>query len=85
MAYFSNGSEGMWADEEFCSKCVHMPEDPDEGGCPAWLLHMLWNYGQCNEDDVGKAKKMALNILWPSNEKGENQDCAMFVKREGGA
>lgn len=82
MAYFSNGSEGMGAEEEFCSRCIH--NDPEGPFCPVWRLHHDWNYAQCNENEVGEAKQHALDVLWPRNTKGENGDCSMFVTKEGG-
>ncbi len=82
MAYFSNGTEGTYYEAKFCDRCTHQPPNPDDGGCPVFLLHMLWNYSQLDKTEVGMAKRHALNILWPRCERGENGDCKMFIERE---
>ncbi len=82
MAYFSNGSEGAHYEAKFCERCVHQPEGETGDGCPVWLLHLLWNYDQCNQDEAGEAKCHGLNVLWPRHERGENGDCKMFVERK---
>src|SRR5690554_3287 len=40
VGYFSNGTEGMMYEEQYCDKCLHQKY------CPIWLLHMEWNYEQ---------------------------------------
>lgn len=48
MGYFSNGSEGLDFQGQFCFQCVNW-RDLDDGrgeGCPIWDLHLLWNYDQ---------------------------------------
>jgi hypothetical protein len=68
MAYFSNGSEGMDYEEEFCSKCLH------KNGCAVWTAHMLHNYKECNNEDS------ILHILIPRSEGDlANEKCAMFI------
>lgn len=73
MGYFSNGSEGEFYYEEYCSRCVH--DDPEKGKhCPIWNLHLLHNYEECNN------KESFLHVLIPRN-KGFNDACTMFVER----
>lgn len=38
MAHFSNGTEGMMYQEQYCDNCKHWSDDH---GCPIWLLHEL--------------------------------------------
>lgn len=47
MAYFSNGSEGEMFHDRFCCKCKR---DADND-CPIWLMHLLYNYDECNKED----------------------------------
>lgn len=42
-AYFSNGSEGSGFESEFCDRCAHQET------CTVWLLHLSYNYDQCND------------------------------------
>lgn len=81
MAYFSNGSEGEYYEAKYCAKCVHQPENPDDGGCALMLAHLLHNYDQ--HDKVGELNAVGkvLSILWPR--KGAyNGECSMFIPRE---
>ncbi len=82
MAYMSNGSEGMDYEARFCQNCVHF--GPEEGpGCPILLLHMLWNYDQCQKTEVGKVKEAALDNFIPRSADGlDNEQCKMFVPLE---
>lgn len=73
MGYFSNGTEGEFYYDEYCSRCIH--DDPDNGKCcPIWSLHLLHNYEECNKKDS------FLHVLIPRNE-GFNDMCTMFVER----
>ncbi|MCD1645219.1 hypothetical protein [Aurantimonas coralicida] len=68
MGYFSNGTEGMMYEEDFCSKCLH------GDGCPVWDAHMLKNYEECNKPDS------ILHMLIPRTEGGlGNGQCLMFI------
>ncbi len=69
MGYFSNGTEGMAYEAEYCDKCIHQ-----ENGCAVWLAHMMHNYDECNNE------KSILHILIPRNKDGWNDQCKMFVK-----
>lgn len=71
MGYFSNGTEGMFYQEEYCEKCVH----DINGDCPIWLAHILHNYSECNKPDS------ILHILIP-REGGRNGQCKMFIPAE---
>ena len=67
MGYFSNGTEGMLYEEEYCQKCAHYD------GCAVWAAHYLHNYRECNN------KESILDILIPRNGT-ENEKCRMFIK-----
>ena len=84
MGYFSNGTEGECYFEDYCSKCVHNG-DGDGPMCPVWLLHLEFNYDECNKPES------FLHRLIPRTEGGlSNGECKMFlaapsVGRGGGA
>ena len=72
MGYFSNGTEGMLYEDDFCSRCVH--QKPDDGGCAVWLAHMLYNYRDCNDENS------ILHLLIPrSKDKLSNEKCTMWT------
>lgn len=75
MGYFSNSTEGMMFEEQYCHSCVHRDDDLDSFGCPVWMLHMMWNY-----DAVGmlkdETKETALESFIPT-EGIENKPCTM--------
>ncbi len=74
MGYFSNGTEGDYYFERYCSKCVHNDE---EKGCPVWLAHLLYSYQLCNEKE--HPGKHILDLLIPETKDGlGNDQCAMF-------
>lgn len=75
MAYFSNGTEGMSYEEQYCSRCMFCED------CPVLTLHMLWNYEQHGESETAKAKRTALDLLIPRTKDGWNEQCRMFVLR----
>lgn len=68
MGYFSNGTEGLMFQEEYCQHCIH-----DMDNCAVMLAHDLYNYRDCNNKDS------ILHILIPRGENGlYNEKCAMF-------
>lgn len=69
MGYFSNGSEGMAYEAQYCDKCVHGEE------CTVWLAHFIANYDECNN------KKSILHILIPRSKDGGNGKCTMFISK----
>ena len=72
MAYFSNGTEGMSYEEEYCSRCVHCD------ACPVWGLHFEHNYTK-NEEI-----KSILDYLIPRRKDGlGNEKCRLFHAGEG--
>lgn len=71
MGYFSNGTEGMMYEEQYCMKCVHLKGD----GCPVLYAHELYNYNECNN------KGSILHILIPRDDQGDNEQCKMFIGR----
>ena len=71
MAYFSNSTESMDYEEKHCSNCVH--QKLDDGGCAVWLLHLIYNYDECNKKDS------FLHVLIPRTKDGlGNEQCEMF-------
>lgn len=72
MAYFSNGTEGMLYEEQWCGRCIHGQDQ--EKGCTIWDLHMLYNYDECNNKDS------MLHILIPMGEDGFAGECSMFTE-----
>lgn len=73
MGYFSNGTEGMDYEAEYCDRCLH--QKPDDGGCAVWLAHMLHNYDECNNE------KSILHLLIPISKDGcANEQCKMFLE-----
>ena len=75
MGYFPNGTAGDMYQAEYCHRCVHWPEDPADGGCSVWFLHMIHNYDECNNSES------MLHTLIPRREDGWNAKCTMFWKR----
>lgn len=76
MAYFANGSEGMYYEARYCNRCVHGQDE--EKMCPIMELHLLWNYDAVGEK-ADADKKLALNLLWPRSKGGlSNEDCKFF-------
>jgi len=72
MGYFSNGTEGMMYQEDYCDRCVH---DADQS-CPIWNAHMLFNYEECNKP------ASILHMLIPrSADKLGNEQCRMFIAK----
>lgn len=70
MAYFSNGTEGDMYCKQWCDRCLHQ-----DSGCTVWLLHMLYNYDECNK------KESMLHVLIPIRQDGFADKCTMFVSR----
>jgi len=67
MGYFSNGTEGMMYEDQYCSRCIH------GDSCAVWAAHMIHNYDECNNDNS------ILHMLIPRTENGlGNQECRMF-------
>jgi hypothetical protein len=56
MAYFSNGSEVLFLDEQ-CSECLINDDDP----CPILLVQLEFNYVQVNKGN--EKLREAMNIL----------------------
>lgn len=69
MGYFSNGSEGMDYELNYCDKCVH--QNPH---CAVWEAHVLRNYEDCNRPES------ILHMLIPRSKDGlSNEQCRMFI------
>ena len=68
MGYFSNGSEGLDYEKQYCERCVHYD------GCAVWLLHLIHNYDECNKEDS------FLHTLIP-RDGIENKQCKMFYAK----
>jgi len=73
MGYFSNGTEGIIYQEQYCSRCLH---NNDKQACPVIFLHFLYNYDECNNPNS------FLNELIPrSADKLDNEQCRMFIAK----
>lgn len=86
MAYFSNGTEGMDYEYEYCANCVHNDTDPLDtmsfNNCSVLALHMEFNYDQLKKGKTAKAIKQFLDALIPTPH-GEiwPGECSMFVDK----
>jgi len=90
MAYFSNGTEGLIYQEQYCFRCEHWEQRPGEGaeGCPVWDAHLMWAYELCNEKDH-PAKQM-LDMLIPMRDHTFSDgitspvaaECTLFKARQ---
>ncbi|MGI9492585.1 MAG: hypothetical protein ACR2QF_09325 [Geminicoccaceae bacterium] len=70
MGYFPNGTAGDMYEARYCARCIH--EDHDKG-CPVMLLHLLYNYDECNNEGS------FLHTLIPRDKDGWNEQCSMFI------
>lgn len=75
MGYFSNGSEGMDYEAQYCASCIHQDGPDGNSGCAVWIAHMLKNYDECNNEES------ILHMLIPRDEKGWNEKCLMHFPR----
>ena len=76
MGYFSNGTEGLLYQEQYCFRCVHY--GPKEGpGCPIWGAHLFYAYSLCNDTPGKSPGKAMLDMLIPM-EGIENLQCRLF-------
>jgi len=72
MGYFSNGTEGLVYQEDYCFNCVH---DINEG-CPVWNLHLMYSYELANKPGS------FLDELIPKSKEGcYNEECRMFIPK----
>lgn len=75
MGYFSNGSEGLAYEAEWCERCVH--SGPNGKPCAVWGAHLLHSYGA-----EGSTREV-LDLLIPPAASGVgNKKCEMFVTVE---
>lgn len=70
MGYFSNGTEGIMYEEQYCERCVHYED------CAILQAHFLYNYDECDKP------KSILHILIPRGKNGGNLKCTMFYEGE---
>jgi deoxyribodipyrimidine photolyase-like uncharacterized protein len=82
MAYFSNGTEGMNYESQYCDHCIHFKERDSSGSqsCPIWDLHFEFNYDQHRKTKTGKAIARFLSSLIPMNKDGFADECSMFSR-----
>ena len=73
MGYFSNGTQGMHYEAQYCNQCIHQHGPDGKSGCAIWLAHMIHNYDECtNEASI-------LDILIPrTKDKLDNERCSLF-------
>jgi hypothetical protein len=73
MGYFPNGTDGAIFEEKYCMRCTHYGLVNGEfpaGGCPVWVVHLVYNYDQL--DDGQEKLKDVLSTLIPN-------ECRMFI------
>jgi hypothetical protein len=79
MAYFSNGTEGMMYQEQWCDRCQNF-RDLDDGrghGCPIWDAHLLYAYEECGKKSNAKS---ILDLLIPAGSDHFPAQCSMFLE-----
>jgi hypothetical protein len=84
MGYFSNGTEGLDYQENYCFKCVNFIQRKGEDvpGCRVWDLHLRYNYELCNSKSLARE---ILDSLIPMSEDGcYNWECSMFLEEKKG-
>lgn len=89
VGYFSNGTDGMIFEEQWCSRCVHSDHRPgkeigdrDNPPCPVWMAHLVFAYDLCNKtEDPGK---QILEMLIEHKDDCSNE-CKMFSPVDAGA
>ncbi|KKL14395.1 hypothetical protein LCGC14_2516090 [marine sediment metagenome] len=67
MGYFSNGTEGMDYQEQWCKRCAN---DVNQD-CAVWMAHLIANYEECNKPES------ILHLLIPMDGVA-NKQCRMF-------
>lgn len=80
MAYFSNGTEGMDYEAQWCAGCVH-GSDGGAGECPVWTLHFIYNGQTGHVGDVLEAL-IPRDLSKPGSPNGQ---CKMFLEGQQGA
>lgn len=80
MGYFSNGTEGDFYEDKYCSRCVHRNGQDGSSGCHVMLSHIIHAYKMCGSEEAGED---ILNMLIPLGKDGFNEQCSMF--HEGAA
>ena len=83
MAYFSNGTEGMAYQDQYCDRCVHDDRATGGeigGGCIVWTLHLVHSRENPLVCDM-------LDVLIPMVDSGTTPSykvagqCSMFVPK----
>jgi hypothetical protein len=75
MAYFSNSTDAMNYETQYCSKCVHAT-GPDGDGCAVMMAHLLYT------DFEYDKYKSVLDELIPRSKDRRNEKCLMFYAKE---
>lgn len=86
MAYFSNGTEGMAYEEQYCHRCVNWRDIygiTNSPGCPIIDLHFEYNYDQIGKTKLAKAIKDVLDELIPTpKDQLFPGECSMFIEKQ---
>jgi len=78
MGYFSNGTQGRDYEAAYCEKRVNYRDNGSGSlGCPIMDAHAFANYDQHSPEE--KNLKLVLSLLIPRDNKGDNEECAMFL------
>jgi hypothetical protein len=76
-AYFSNGTEAMLYEGQFCEKCLHYS---DETGCPVLNAHWIAASDKDAKFHINDSPaRMVLDTFIPRDADGVNQACTMFL------
>jgi len=81
MAYFSNGTEALMYEEQWCFRCQHGRSSADDDECTIWIAHFDYGYDLCNDHD--KPGKQILDMLIPVDKDGLPAKCSMFLEAIG--
>lgn len=74
MGYFSNGTEGLCYQEEWCVRCANCGDEKSDFGCTVWDAHTLYCYSGTKE------QKEILDLLIP-RDGIDNGQCTMFREK----
>ncbi len=72
MGYFSNSTEGLDYQHQYCRRCQnHRGPSEEEKSCPIWDVHLMFNYDECNNPESFLGYFIPRNGLI-------NEQCNMF-------
>lgn len=60
MAYFANGTEGLYLEEQ-CDSCIHGADESQSIMCPIYLVQQEYNYKQNDDGDLRDCLNHLIN------------------------